>query len=176
MAEPLRKDESNEHSARLEYLEKLLEQSRSEYRTLFSDCPVPIWEEDFSAIRKYVNDKRRKGVENIRAYLSSHQSDVADLARTVRVTDVNEATLRMYGAGSREELEAGLQEVFGHKTYDIFSEEIAAFAEEQETFTGTTINETLMGDRMHINLKMRIIPGYEDDWSRVLVFITRRPN
>lgn len=173
MAEPLRKPEPAEEPD-TGHLEELLKQSRAEYRTLFNACPVSIWEEDFSAARKYVDNRRAEGVKDISAYLAEHPSDVEDLVPTVRIRDINEATLGLYEAGSRDELEAGLGNVFGPETYDIFREEITALAEEQTVFTGTTINKTLTGEKMNVDLKMHVLPGYEHDWSRVLVFITKQ--
>lgn len=153
----------------------MLEQSRAEYRTIFNECPVAIWEEDFSAAARYVKNKKAQGVMDIRGRLADHPEEVENLAGAIKITDINEAALNMYRAGSREELEAGLPRVFGPKTYDVFRDEIESFAAGQTVFTGSTVNETLTGEELRINLKMCIVPGCEDDWSRVLVFITARP-
>lgn len=176
MAEPLHKKGADDIKTQLFQTEEALNLSRAEYRTIFNESPISIWEEDFSVARNYVNQRRAEGTRDIRGYLARHPEDVAKLAKSVRIKDINDATLQIYEAGSREELESNLPHVFGPATYGAFLEEISAFAEGQTEFTAKTTNKTLGGKEMIVSLKLSLVPGCENDWSRVLVFINPQIN
>src|SRR5262249_11028499 len=40
------------------------------YRALFEDSPFPMWEEDLSGVRTYLDQLSREGVVNLRAHLA----------------------------------------------------------------------------------------------------------
>ena len=148
-----------------------VKESEERYHSLFEDSPVSLWEEDFSAVKAYIDDLRASGVEDFRTYFEDHPQSVVECASLVKVVEVNQATLDLYQAGSEEEFRGGLNELFGGGARDVFIEEVVALCEGKRVFESEAINRTLTGDDIYISLRWRMVPGWEDTWGKVLLSI-----
>ncbi|HVF26558.1 MAG TPA: PAS domain S-box protein, partial [Anaerolineales bacterium] len=82
--------------------------SEERFRGLFEHAPVSIWEEDFSAVRRYIDDLRATGIVDFSAYFDAHPEAVTESATRVKIVDVNLATLEMFQAESKAQLLADL--------------------------------------------------------------------
>ena len=166
-------EELKHYSAHLEELVKersgKLAESEARYRRLFEGSPISLWEEDFSEVKKYLDDLRSRGTRNLRRYFIEHPEDLAKCATMVKILDVNEATLRLYGAKTVEELRGELGRVFTHEFHDKFREELVALGEGKTQFASEFDNQTLTGDTKHVSVILSVIPGYEDTLAKVLV-------
>jgi PAS domain S-box-containing protein len=100
-----------------------------------------------------------------------HPEVVAKCATMVKVLDVNETTLNLYGAKSVEEIRGQLSRVFTHEFRDRFRAELVALGEGETRFASEFDNQTLTGDTKHVSLILNVIPGYEDTLAKVLVSI-----
>lgn len=138
----------------------------------FEHAPVSLWVEDFSDIKRRLDSLKRNGVEDLRRYFRKYPEEVLSLARKVRVTRVNEATLRLFGARGAEQFLEGLSVIFGKESYDVFREELIAFWKGKSLFCSEATNLTLNGDRLEIFIQVTIAPGFQESWSRVYVAIT----
>jgi len=146
--------------------------SESRFRGLFEHAPVSIWEEDFSAVRKYIDDLRSMGVADFSTYFDEHPEVVAESAARVKIVDVNRATLEMYQAKSKVQLLADLSKVLGPESLIPFKEELLALASGETSFENETFNYTLQGEKRSVFLRLSIAPGYEQTWSKVFVGIS----
>jgi diguanylate cyclase (GGDEF)-like protein/PAS domain S-box-containing protein len=152
-------------------MEAALRQGEERYQGLFEHSPVSLWEEDFSRVKKTVDQWRDEGVRDFDVYFDNHPEAVAKCLAMIRVIDVNYATLNLYGAGSKDELLNNLDKVFTENTYEIFRQEILTIAEGRTVFEGVGKNCTLTGDTIDIHLRWSVAPGYEDSLSKVFVSI-----
>ena len=151
--------------------ERRARESAAHYRTVFRESPVSLWEEDFSEVRRYVEALRRRGVDDIEAYCREHPEARAEFARRVRVVDVNDATLRLYRAASKDELLGGLTRVFTDDAYDVFIREIAALAAGSRSFQSPARQKTLDGRTIHVDVHVYVGSGFERTWERVFVSV-----
>lgn len=69
------------------------EDNESRYRALFDESPVPLWEADFSEVRRFIEQLRKKRIRNFRKYFDDHPEAVAACAGKVRILDVNKAVI-----------------------------------------------------------------------------------
>ncbi|MCJ7577692.1 MAG: PAS domain S-box protein [candidate division Zixibacteria bacterium] len=152
--------------------EETLRASEQRYRGLFEDSPISLWEEDFSDIKTHIDSLRTKGVRDFRTYFQNHPEVVAHCAAQVKVVDVNKASLELFKARSKEELQRGLDKTFRQKSYGAFSEELISLADGKTMFETETLTQTLTGDKKNIALRWTVAPGYEQTYSKVLVSIT----
>ncbi|MFQ5820141.1 MAG: PAS domain S-box protein [Candidatus Heimdallarchaeota archaeon] len=152
-------------------VEEALRASEERYRSLFEESPISLWEEDFSAIKQYIDNLRDKGVKDFRIYFEKHPEAVAQCAALAKVVDVNKMTLEMYEARNKEELLKGLNQVFGEETYNVFQAELISLTEGKTVFDSEAINQTLTGNKLHIHLRWSVAPGYEDTWKKILISI-----
>ena len=148
-----------------------LRESEKRYRHIFESTGVSIWEEDFSQVKAAIDDLRSTGVRDFRAYFAAHSQFVQDAIGMVKVSDVNEATIKLFGAKSKDELLTSLDRVFLPETEEVFTGELIAVAEGRTSFESETVLQTLAGNRLTVLFTITFPParGRPD---RVLVTIT----
>ncbi|MFA5212415.1 MAG: PAS domain S-box protein, partial [Methanoregula sp.] len=151
--------------------EEALKKSEEQYRVLFEESPISLWEEDFSDIKVWIDAKIHENVRDFRTWLDSHPEDVTGCAIMVRVTHINRATMALFGAASHNEFSHGLSGIFTEDSYDVFREEIIALAEGKNEFEGEAQIQTLNGERKIVLIKMTVVPGYEQTFSKILISI-----
>jgi PAS domain S-box-containing protein len=142
-------------------VELALRESEARYRDLFEASSVSLWEQDFSAVRGRLAELRQQGVTDFRAYFQRYPAVAAECAALVRITDVNPATLRLYGAASKAELLQGLDQVFMDDSLAGFGSELAAIAEGKTEFDGESTNRTLAGERLVVHVRWSVARGHE---------------
>jgi len=160
-----REEERNEAEA-------TLRESETRYRGLFEDCPTSLWEEDFSGVKTYLDELRRSGVSDLNAYFDTHPDTIRQCADMIRVLDVNRATLNLLQYERREDVCANLGQVFREDSYDLVREELVFLAAGNQVFQTEAVNRNRQGEKLHVSMKVAIVPGHEDTWSRVFVSIT----
>ncbi|MBP7569735.1 MAG: PAS domain S-box protein [Acidobacteria bacterium] len=144
-------------------------ESEARYRSLFDDSSASLWEEDFSGIKRHLDRLRALGVTDLEAHFDAHPEELADCVGTVRVVDVNRATLAMYGAETRAQMLGGLDQIIGPDGYEVFRDGILALARGERSWQSEAVNYTLGGDQIVVALRWSLAPGAEESWSRVLV-------
>lgn len=154
---------------------ELYEKIRGEearYRTLFEESPVSLWVEDFSAIHRRLVELRKSGVTDLRPYMDEHPEFVGECLGLLKVVDVNPATLRLYQVRSFEDLLSFVPELVPQKeVHPLFAEELLAIWEGRTEFSGSGINRRADGKLLYIELRWRVFPEHEADYSRVLVSV-----
>jgi len=148
-----------------------LAESEVRYRRLFESSPICLWEEDYSEVKKYLDELRSRGVKDLRRYFIEHPDDLAKCATLMKIVDVNEATLKLYGAKTVDELRGELRKVLAPDFHDRLRKELVALGEGKTRFAAEVENQTLTGDTKHVSLILTVIPGYEDTLGKVLVSI-----
>ena len=83
--------------------ETALSSSEQRFRRIFEQSDVGLWDEDFSQVYIELERLRESGVQNLRAYFREHPQAAAELASSITINRVNNATLRLFGAESQEE-------------------------------------------------------------------------
>jgi PAS domain S-box-containing protein len=153
------------------HIEEVLLEKEERYRSLFEDSPISLWEEDSSGTKKYVDALKSKGIEDLRTYFESHPKEVALCASTMKVLDVNKASINLFKAKSKSDLIDGLENIFTERSYETFKEELIAISEGKTSFESEDIVKTLTGDRIHVNMRWVLAPGNEETYSKRLVSI-----
>lgn len=146
-----------------------LRDSEDRFRSIFQNSPVSIWEEDFSAAKKTLDTLKEQGVNDIEAYLDQHPEVVRQCAEAVRIADVNLATLRLHGAGSKEELLAGLGQTFTPESYTAFREELITLWYGRTLLVRDAVVKTLAGEPRDVTVYFSVCPGYEQTLAKVMV-------
>ncbi len=152
--------------------EEALRQSEAKFRSLFEDVPIALLEQDFSAVKTYLDDLRQQGIEDFAAYFEKHPEAVTHCATLVKIHNANKAALTLYQARSIDDLLVELSHYFAEETYNTFKGELIAFAAGQTQFEAETINRTKTGDQVHIHVKLSVAPGHEKTLAKVLLSIT----
>jgi len=142
----------------LKRAEEELRESESRYRHIFQGASVSIWEEDLSAVQAFINELRAQGVRDLRQHLADHPELVRQALDLVKVLDVNDATIELFGAPSKEALLRSIDKVFLPASPQVFAEEMCALAEGRASFEAETKLGTLMGDTLSVLFTMAFPP------------------
>ena len=138
---------------------------------MFELAPVSLWLEDYSGVKVQFEAWREAGVTSLRDFLIEDPERVKTCANLIRIVKVNRKTLTLYGAPDLVRLVANLGDVFRDDMLVTHLDELVQLWEGRSEFFSNTVNYTLSGRRLDIQLNGSILPGYEDDWARVLVAI-----
>jgi diguanylate cyclase (GGDEF)-like protein/PAS domain S-box-containing protein len=149
-----------------------LSASEARFRGLFEHAPVSIWEEDFSAVRQYVDDLRAAGVMDFPAYFEAHPQEVTKCAARVKIVDVNRATLEMYQAESKSQLLVDLSKILGPESLTQFREELLTLIRGDLLFETEIVNYTLQDEKRSVFMRLTLAPGSEQTWAKVFVGIS----
>ena len=149
--------------------EDALRESEKRYRALFEDVPIAIWEEDFSEVKKYLDTLKQLGVTDFRGYFEAHPEAVAYCAEIMKVLDVNNTALDMFEADSKEELIRSTIEELSKGEQENNLEDLIAIAEGRTGRGWEGADETLKNKPIEISLNWSVFPGYEADYSKVIV-------
>jgi PAS domain S-box-containing protein len=148
-----------------------LTRSRMRYQRIFESAGVSIWDEDFTAVRAALDELRASGVRDFADYFAQHPDEVERYIGLVRVVDVNETTLRMFGATDKQALLDSLGSVFVPETREVFAQELIALAEGRTTFEAESVLRTLHGDRVDVLVSITF-PMIGEPSDSVLVTLT----
>ncbi|WP_284614566.1 GGDEF domain-containing protein [Aquabacterium humicola] len=139
------------------------------YADMFELAPVSLWLEDYSELQALFVQWRDQGITDLRAHLHAHPSLLDDCKRRLKVLRVNRRTLVQYGARDLQHLVDNLHLVMRDDVQTAFIEELGQLWDGRQHLSTRTINHTLQGERMHLQLSASVMPGHEARWDRVLV-------
>ncbi|MDR3374900.1 MAG: GGDEF domain-containing protein [Ancalomicrobiaceae bacterium] len=139
--------------------------------SMFDLAPISLWVEDYSGVKIQFEEWRRHGITDIRSYLAADRHRVEHCAALIRVVDVNKRTLELFEAEDLIRLVANLDKIFSGEMFESHIDELVQLWDGGGSFSSQTVNYTLSGRRMDIRLNGTVLPGYENDWARVLVSI-----
>jgi len=151
--------------------EEQLKISRKRYKNLFENSPISLWEGDFSQGKQLIDDLKVRGVKNFQEYFDQHPETVQKLAKTVKIVDVNKKTLELYDADNIAEFKNYLPHLFTPKSIEIFKKELVSIANNKKSFYGEAVTKTLKGDKKFVMLNFFASPGYDHDYSKVIISI-----
>jgi len=149
--------------------EEILQQSEQRYRTLFEDSPISMWETDYSEVKRYLDKLTGQGISDFRAYFDDHPDAVSQASKLVKIVDVNNATLELYQAESKADMQKGLSAIFSRESYHVFNQVLVDLAKGKVGFEAEDVTQTLKGEKRYIKLRGTVAPGCESTLSRIFV-------
>ncbi|HVR53639.1 MAG TPA: sensor domain-containing diguanylate cyclase [Pseudorhodoferax sp.] len=138
-------------------------------RGLFQCSPVSLWVEDFSGVKQALDEVRAQGIEDFRVFLSVHPEFIGRCMDEIRVLEVNQQTLDMFGAANQEELLANLGRVFRDEMHDTFAEQLVDLWNGKTVQTREVINYGLSGALINIHMQFAVLPAHAERWDLALV-------
>ena len=149
-----------------------LAQSEEYARGLFEHSPISLWVEDFSNVKRLLDEVRDRGISDFRVFTDVHPEFVERCMSEIRVIDVNRHTLELFAAPDKETLLRNLRDVFRDDMQPHFREQLIDLWEGRTFQRREVMNYSLLGDELHLHLQFSVLPGHEHDWSLVQVALT----
>jgi len=152
--------------------ERELRRSEQYALGLFEHSPVSLWVEDFSAVKVLIDEVRAAGITDFRTFLNVHPDFVSRCMQEIRVLDVNQQTLLIFGAESKEILLSRLGDVFRDDMRIHFAEQLIDLWHEKLWQQREVVNYALDGRTVDVFMQWSVFPGNEAEWDQVLVSLT----
>jgi signal transduction histidine kinase/CheY-like chemotaxis protein len=143
---------------------RALEESEARFRSIFEIADISIWDEDFSRVNERLERLRAQHGPGLAAFLESNEALVDELLCLVQIRDVNQATLRVFEATSKEELFGAFAKILPAEAKRIFASMLLALAAGKPSFAGECTLVTLRGRPFEV-----AVTGNFPSGDRVLV-------
>lgn len=149
--------------------EQALRTSEDRFRTLFENAPVSLWEEDFSEVKKKLDELRESGVNDIREHFRKDVDGLVAIFDSAKVLSVNKTTLSLYHAASVLQLMRMSGSVSIPEAGPAHVDTLARIWDGEKAYDTETVIRTLTGEVRYVLLRWRVVPGFENDYSKILV-------
>ncbi|MFN7152963.1 MAG: diguanylate cyclase domain-containing protein [Acidovorax sp.] len=146
-----------------------VQRSEQYARDLFEHSPVSLWVEDFSAVKSLLDGVRAQGIGDFKTFLKVHPDFVARCMQEIRVIDVNQQTLRMFGASSKDVLLNNIGRVFRGEMHESFAEQLQDLWDGKTFQQREVVNYSLAGDAVNIHMQFSVPDSNLHDWGLVLL-------
>lgn len=136
---------------------------------IFALAPIPMWLEDFSPVLARLDQLRAQGVTDLARYLTAHPHEVLNCARAVKVLDVNPKTLQLLSAQNVDDIQNNLTQIFREDIIPWHTAQLLAIWQRKLEFIGDTINYTLRGECLNLQVRGFVLPEHQHDFSKVVI-------
>lgn len=148
-----------------------IKESEARFKRLFEDLPVALWEEDFSEVKKYLDQfDNNQSDEALEAFFHSNPGIVNECVQRVRVVDVNNKCLQYHSPKSKDELLKGLAAILDGYSHDVFIRQLVAIMKGRTQLWGESAMSDVNGKIREFALRWSVIRGYEDTYERVIIY------
>lgn len=141
-------------------------------REFFQQAPVSLWVEDFSQVKKLLDEVRDRGITDFRTFLDVHPEFVERCMSEIRVLDVNGYTVQLFRAKNHQDLLSRLDEIFEDEMAVSFAEQLIDLWDGRLFQQREVRNRSLAGDVLHIHMQLSVFAGHEENWDLVLLALT----
>ncbi|MFE3866497.1 PAS domain S-box protein [Flavobacterium sp. LS2P90] len=151
--------------------EELIKKSETRFKSLFDDSPIPLWVEDFSKVKIYLQELGliNKTQETVYNYLNQYPGVLHKCISLVKVIDVNNSSLQLYEAETKEELTTDFAKLIDPSIFDDFKKQILVITQGEKQLINETKIKNFKGEFRDIDLRWNVINGYEETLQRVIV-------
>ncbi|MBL8079275.1 MAG: transporter substrate-binding domain-containing protein [Anaerolineales bacterium] len=151
--------------------EEMLQESEIRYRVLFENSPIPLLEEDFSALKVHLDQLKENGVEDFEDYFNKHPNEVSTYADLIQIVDVNQAAVAWYGYENKKYLQVKLGQLLNSDEQRTFINELRPLISGGNRYKVAISRLAQDNKPLHLIINGTIAPGHEKNWGRVLVSI-----
>lgn len=112
---------------------------------------------------------RAQGIRDFKTFLKVHPEFVTRCMQEIRVIDVNQQTLEMFGADSKDQLLQQIGKVFRGEMAESFAEQLLDLWDGKLVQQREVVNYSLSGEPVYIHMQFAVLDERRHDWSMVLL-------
>ena len=150
-------------------MERAMAQSEQHYKMLFESSPISIWQEDLTEAKKELDAITAGGVTDLQEYFSKNPDSKRNIAGKIKVLDVNEATIRLFGATTKDDLYSYTKLHLTGEALDAVINGLCVLYKGKRSYEAEYKLKSLAGDYLHLYHRWIVINGNENSWGNVLV-------
>lgn len=151
--------------------QSLIQKSEIQFKSLFENSLVPLWEEDFSEVKNRLAelDLMNKDPELVYSYFNTHPEEVVNCISLVKIINVNYECLKLHKVKTKEELITNLNELVDVSAIDDIKRQLIAISQNVQKFKIDSRIKNKDGELRDIHLRWNVIKGYEETYERVIL-------
>lgn len=131
---------------------KNLENKEIRYHNIFKNSAVALWEEDFSKAYIMLKKLPCKTKQEYSDYLDKNPHLLNKLFKSIKILDVNDATIKNHGAKDKEELLSSIDKIFSEESFTTLRDQFASLASGAHYYRCETTGYKLNGDKFYVLL------------------------
>ena len=113
-----------------------------------------------------------QGITDLRVFTDVHEEFVQRCISEIRIIDVNQHTLELFGAPDKAALLGNLPTIMRDEMEPCFREQLIDLWDGKLFQQREVVNYTLDGTKLNLLLQFSVFPDREHDWSLVQVALT----
>ncbi len=149
-------------------IEQALVESENRYRTIFDQSPNSLWEQDWSDLQALLAD-RADDAAGLAELLANDEAFLIECMGAVRIVEVNQRTLELHGAASKDELCQRRAEIFPKVAIGVFADVIVGMFAGERSFQRELPLRRLDGEPLETIIFLELLVDGDGKWSRVLI-------
>ena len=144
-----------------------LQKSEERFRTIFQLMDVAIWELDYAEIMEVFQSLNIVSTEELHEYLKDEWF-LENVRKGLKISDANEASLKLYGARTKDELINNIDKIFVEEAWESLKEITEAIASGKRYYEIESVRKTLQGELLNVIIRIRV-PEENDAFNNILV-------
>ncbi|NOQ45204.1 MAG: PAS domain S-box protein, partial [Desulfobulbaceae bacterium] len=155
--------------AKRQKIDAELMSSEQRFRALFQYSGTSLWLEDFSELKEWFAELRQQGVTSMESYLAERPEFIHKALGMFKVVDVNQATIDLYEADSKQHLLEDISRIFTDGTMETFRAVLLTLFAGNNHFVIEAEYITLKNSIFHTILNIDVLPGIESHMALITV-------
>jgi PAS domain S-box-containing protein len=148
--------------------ESLILESEKNYRNLFENNPLSLWEEDLSEVIKLLESLKKNEIADFKDYFDKNPDFVIKCANSIKIINVNQASVDMLKFDSKKELIDNIYTPFNEKSFETFKNNLIGIIKGENKFSSETEYISKTGETIQALVELRQI----DNFKRVIFAVT----
>lgn len=151
--------------------QEAIKKSEEEYRSLFNDSPIALWEEDLSEVKAYLCELGLMGKNKslVASFLNNNPDIVDKCIGLIRIINVNKESLLLHNVINKEVLIANFPEIIKHGTFEAITKVLIGVTQKEQK--GQIEGRIIFPNKKikDISMTWNIVKGYENSLERVII-------
>ena len=159
-------------------VEQKLKESEKKYRSLFENSPIALMNQDFSEMKKYIDNLKASGINDLEKYFDDKPDELLKIIFKPIIVGVNKKAIEVYKAKSKEDFFSSVNQLSENVDHTLTEEaflynklQILSLINGKTTYDSEIETQTFQGDPIHLYIKTSIASGFESTWSNIIVSI-----
>ena len=152
--------------------EHLIKKSETRFKSLFDDSPIPMWETDFSEVKRHLEKLNliNENKDAVSHYLKTHPHVVFECLHLVKIIDANTMCMNLHKVKHKEELiNTFFFQTPENSIADGFIKQIIGITQGENQLIMDSKMKNTDGEYRDVNVRWNIIRGYEKSLERIII-------
>jgi len=149
---------------------KELQVSREHFVNLFENSPVAMFELDLSDLKVYV-DSVAKSL-NFDDLNNDHQELILKGVELIKIVSLNQSGIDLFKFKNKQDAFLNYAKTYNEQSLASFKMVFESIFNNRLSHAYEGLRQTVDGDILYVHLKWLVLPGFEDNYKRVLLSIS----